>query len=311
MFKEEQLSGMDKDVIAGTMRSAVVCLYFLLKIKKNQVSEEIFENNLFKHLDVPLPSSREIGDDNIEPANIAKLQDNLIIENLPEILFEDKFDKFRSDFVEILQQHGNQEEVDCFVERLEMANKLPKESKNQVRGILGDLQHSTGEFFDWLFTNCIQFENIVTRNALLELVFNYLPAVVGPASNPLTPISSSADLDTVYSEQPSVITSRDLCSELFECEVNPQNIEVVNQRIECIQALKSGIVDREELSYIWKFKQQEPTVSMQELNELVSFSSKFPGNSRQDKISCALSEKNNEFINNFKTTKLVKLKYTG
>lgn len=158
MFNDIVEAEKYKDSIMGIMRSAMVCLYVLLK------------NDRIVMTSIHLPKTKDM------------YIKSVIVDNIESILFLDDMDVFRKEFIaslslnecNITEEEQTFSEANMFAERLEIARNLPKETKDQIKGLLSML--STGEkwFVDWLWS-FMEHEHEYTQEAGAELICDYFP----------------------------------------------------------------------------------------------------------------------------------------
>lgn len=303
MLNDKQYIEENKDSIMGVMRSVAVCLKILLDSKNQPELAGFFEQELFSNNDLQICSSTEQQNQEVivgvrDPEII---RNNLIINNLSEILFNAHYGDFIQKFIDILYEHNLTENAGLFIERLEIARNLPEDTKNQARGIISSLQGGAKTFFDYFFSYLVNNEHPTTQSALMELFFH-----VFNISHHCTPDSETSDGCNYYDTQ-DVYDDEEysyLWGNIHKNKETSEELELVNQRINFIQAFKSGVVDQKQ-DYIWKFKETENS-SLEEINTLLKFSNDFPTNDFSERLSLTINQED-PMIEQFKL-KLQKIK---
>jgi len=296
MFQDLGSAEEHKDSIAGTMRSAVVCLHMLLKMKNNGVAGALFEKELFSNPNLSVLDNS--GQRDLIGLSHEVAKDDFIVENLSEILFNEKCDGFIQKFIGELHANELKDDAECFVERLGIARSLPVETKNQVRGIITALKTGTGQLFDWIFSSFMENEHSTTQCAFMELISSYFPVIANMHNshanqNPLNVncygVHHSRNISYAY-----------LWGDIPDGQETPEQLELVTKRIEFIQAFKAGILDQKEKDWVWKFKEPEAKCSLEEINTMLAFSAKFPVHDFSEQLSLTLDVMDDPIVDAFK-----------
>ena len=167
MFDDITCAEANKDNIMSIMRSVVVCLHVLLK--NEHITGQL--NALPQHI-----KDKSL---NIKPE---------IINNIHAILFEDKLDDFRNEFIKSLRTADMVEEVDIFDERLRMARSLPTDVKSQTNAVIDALLAGKQWFVNWLWS---LMENEHDYNDYIHDASEFLISEHSTSTIPNIPHSSS------------------------------------------------------------------------------------------------------------------------
>ena len=310
----------------GTIRSAAVCLYLLLKLKNNKHFVSLFEEELFKNLDLS-----KLDESSIQDVGLEEIQDNFIVDHLPEILFNEKFENFRKNLIRKLHKHKHHKEARQFVERLEIARNLPKETKNSVTGVINALYNKTHNFLDWMFFKFIDLEHYTTQFAIKDLIFTYLSKIynynddadysnyendvsnsdeqvvpeVSSSSNSYNAVNYYNDFLNVQDVKKFEYLWQDIIDDPNDLEEFQENI---NERIKFFQLLNSGVLVHEEQDYVWQTNPVNNNYLPGEINYILNFSKNFTNVDFSEKISLTLETNEDVIINEFKQQKLLKIK---
>ncbi|MGI9215365.1 MAG: hypothetical protein ACR2HS_07040, partial [Gammaproteobacteria bacterium] len=286
----------------------------------------LFEEELFQHLDLS-----KLDEISVQEINLEEIQDNFIVEHLPEILFNEKFENFRKNLIRKLYKHKHHKEARQFVERLNIARNLPKETKNSVTGVISALYNKTHNFLDWMFFKFIDLEHYTTQFAIKDLIFTYLSKIynyndnsdysthehdiLNPDEQVVPEVSSSSNSYNTVNYYTDVLNVQDV--KMFEylwqdIVENPNDFEEfqenINERIKFFQLLNSGVLVHEEQDYIWQTNPVDNNYLPGEISHILSFSKKFTNVDFSEQISLTLETNEDNIINTFKQQKLLKIK---
>ena len=266
MFDDITHAEENKDSIMGVMRSVTVCLHILLK--NESITGKLNE----------LPKPIKDKGVNIRPA---------IIDNIHAILFADELSSFRQEFIKSLNTTGNIEEASVFVERLEIARSLPTTTKMQTNKIIGALLAGEQWFVNWLWA-LMEHEHDYTQEAGISLICDHSSTATGAAH----PNNQSVNY---YHNEHHHFHHRDVDYKYYylwgACQPGKETdeeLEIINQRIKLIQSFKIGIQDVS--GNVWKFKDANDLFSLEETDEILSFSANCPGNGVAQKTSFVVDE---------------------
>lgn len=328
MFNDPKYLDENQDGIMGTIRSAAVCLYLLLKLKNNDHFTSLFEEELFQYLDLS-----KLDENLIQDIGLDEIQDNFIVDHLPEILFNEKFENFRKNLIKKLYKHKLSKEAKQFVERLNIARNLPKETKSSFAGVINALYNKSHNFLDWMFFKFIDLEHYTTQFAIKDLIFTYLSKIYNYNSDccdneqnvvnsdeqdeqAVPEISSSSNsyhAVNYYNDFLDIKNVKDFEYLWQGIADDPENLEEfqenINERIEFFQLLNSGVLVNEEQDYVWQTNPVNNNYLPGEINHILNFSKKFTNLDFSEKISLTLASNEDDIINEFKQQKLLKIKF--
>lgn len=311
MFDDMEFIEEHKDSIMGTMRSAAVCLHVMLKMNDNPEFNDFFEQELFQEESLHSEHAEHM-DRGIGTLSRDFLKKHFMVNKLSDILFHDRFDDFREKFIAFLQDNGLDEYAQCFAERLEIAQNLPTETQRSIGSIMSSLQKGTGKYFDYFFSTFMEAEHHITQSAILELVFQYFPAMHNLIH--FHPGSHQSDDVNYYDMQNDKDESFSyLWGNIPKGKETIEQLELINQRIKCIQEFKAGVLDHTNKDHVWKLKETEPsspTSFLEEVNTLLQFSSMSSAADFSERLSLTVAENEHPLVDKFKQ-KLQKIKLSS
>lgn len=288
----DDLNESQEAAVMGIVRSAVVCLHSLLILKQQGDCDDILNELFIDHLS----HSREISS-----SESIKLQNQHIIENLSIILFDEKFDNFRTKLINKLEENNQHGEIRLFQERLNIARSLPDDTKSITNEVIASLKENKQNFLDWLFFKFLESEHYTTQHALIELIFNYLPNAYYAPANQIT----TDNIYTIKHIQAETYFPlyKDLRSAFND---NKLSTEERDNIIELLQMLKSGILVYSDSNYAWRVNSESEidNIDLSELKDILRLAKNYPGEDLSEKVSLLLDFSEDPLITKFKQSKL-------
>ena len=262
----------NQDAIMGVMRSVCVCLNILLT-KNDTVAKLSSHTSHFRMV----VDSREA-----------------LIENIAEILTEDRF----SAFIHSVLHDLDMENVQLFNERHAIVMQLPAKSKSMVRELMDSLKNCEDRFISKLW-GLMDSENEITHahcGTLLELMSD--SAVDNTANANATDGCGnygSSTYDRIYRGGYTWTYAGDQYGRAYYEEgyaylwgsyvygnESPEEREIISRRLRVNQTFKRGI--RNNRMIVWKFKDANTRFTLAETDAILAEANDAPGTDLDEKI---------------------------